>query len=87
MTLAWLSYTITNMAREPISKIAQDVYTFVLTYRDDNGYMPTLGEIAANFTRNGDTYSKEWARLCLKELEKQGKIKVEPRKHRGILLT
>jgi len=75
------------MAREPLSKVAQGVYAFILTYRDDNGYMPTLGEIAGNFTRDGNAYSNEWARLCLKELEKQGKIKVEFAKHRGILLT
>ncbi|MCH7541555.1 hypothetical protein IH981_02125 [Patescibacteria group bacterium] len=69
------------MTRIPISKVALDVWAYILGYYTDNGYMPTLSEIATNFNR-----TSEWARLCLKELEKQGKIKITPRKHRGILL-
>ena len=74
------------MARLPLSKVAEDVWAYILGYYTDNGYMPTLGEIAGNFTKDGNTYSKEWARLCLKELQKQGRIKITPRKHRGITL-
>ncbi len=74
------------MSRKPISKVAEGVWAYILGYYTDNGYMPTLGEIADNFSKNGSTYSKEWARLCLKELQKQGRIKITPGKQRGITL-
>lgn len=74
------------MKREPISKVVEDVREYILGYYTQHEYMPTLAEIAGHFSKNGKTYSREWARLCLKELERQGKIEVVPRKHRGILL-
>lgn len=74
------------MARLPISKVAEDVWAYILGYYQDEGYMPTLGEIADNAGKDGITYSKEWARLCLKELQKQGRIEIDPGKHRGIKL-
>jgi len=74
------------MNRLPKSVAAKEVWIYILGYYGDYDYMPTLDEIAKNFSTDGKAFSKEWARLCLKELEKQKKIKVEPRKHRGITL-
>ena len=67
--------------RLPIQKVVQDVWAYILGYYQDNGYMPTLEEIGREFDK-----TKQWADLCLAELEKQGKIKVIPNKHRGIQL-
>ena len=48
--------------------------------------MPTLEEIAEEFSTRTHSYTKEWARFCLKELQAQKKIKVLRYKHRGIEL-
>lgn len=74
--------------RVPISKVALQVYGYLLGYIQDNGYSPTHGEIANHFTNpaTGDVYTTAWASYCLKELERQGKIKLLENKHRGIEL-
>ena len=76
------------MAEIPFSKTVENVYGYLLGYFTDNGYMPTLQEIAGRFTnpRTGDCYTRAWAKQCIDELVRQGKIKVEPRKRRGITL-
>lgn len=74
------------MARTPISKVAEGVWTYVLGYYKDNGYMPTIKEIGDHAGEDGVIRSKEWARLCLLELQKQGRLEVTPGKHRGIKL-
>jgi hypothetical protein len=76
------------MAETPFKKTAENVYGYILGYYTDNEYMPTLQEIAGRFTnrRTGDHYTRAWAKLCVDELVRQGKVKVEPRKRRGIVL-
>lgn len=70
----------------PKSKAAEMVYIYLLGYLNDNGYMPTITEIHENLSKDGMGFSRQWAWMCLKELENQGRIKIVPRKHRGILL-
>jgi hypothetical protein len=74
--------------RVPISKVADKVYEFLLGYYADNGYMPTQLEIAQHFTNPAtrEVYTSVWASYCLRELEKQGRIKLLVNKHRGIVL-
>ena len=74
------------MARIPFSKVALDVYAYILGYYTDNGYMPTCPEIATKFSTPEHSYTKEWARFVLKELARQKKIKINKYKHRGIQL-
>lgn len=74
--------------RVPISKVAEQVYGYLLGYYTDNGYFPTHGEIANHFTNpaTSERYTSAWASYCLKELEKQGRIRLSENKHRGIEL-
>jgi len=66
----------------PRQKSALDVWSYLLGYFEDNGYMPTLFEIAQRFD-----ICREWARQLVLELERQGKVKVVPNKHRNIVLN
>ncbi len=74
------------MARLPFSKVVEKVWLYLLGYYSKKGYMPTLEEIAEEFSTRTHSYTKEWARFCLKELQAQKKIKVLRYKHRGIEL-
>lgn len=71
-----------TQGRRPLSAIADDVWAYILGYYTDHKYMPTLTEISLNFEKK----SKSWASNCLEELERQGKIKIDRYKHRGIEL-
>lgn len=63
-------------------KIKSDIWYFVLGYYNDNGYMPTYEEIGEN-----SGHSKQWAMLWLRELEKDGKIKIDKGRYRAIRLV
>lgn len=78
--------TSQSTGRKPVSVSAQKVWEFLLHYYAEYSYMPTLREIADHFSVDGSKYSHEWARYCLRELERQGRIKVEFQKMRGIKL-
>ena len=65
----------------PFKKSVEEVYSFILGYETDNGYTPTLLEIGERFER-----TKQWAVYARNELERQGKIVVKPRRHRGIVI-
>jgi len=71
-----------RMHRIPKKAIARNVLAYLLTYFEENGFMPTLFEISERFN-----YTREWARLMVQELERQGRVVVEPHKPRGIKLT
>ena len=70
------------MKRTPFEILTQDVWAYVLGYFNDNGYMPARAEIAARFSK-----SRQWAHYALVELERQGKLKLLPNKHRGIVIN
>ena len=70
------------MTKEPISKTAKRVESYLLGFYAQNEYMPTLAELAQAFGR-----SREYMRRCLLLLEAKGRIKKIPRKHRGIEIT
>ena len=60
-------------------------WIYLLSYYNDWGFMPTLQEIANNAF--GRRMTREGARYVLRQLERDGKIKVEPGKNRGIRLA
>lgn len=68
-------------SRVSMEKRAAEVWKFVLNYYTKQSEMPTLLQIGQ---AHGKT--KQWAFLAVRELERMGKIKVEPRKNRGIVL-
>ena len=79
---------LSNMTRKPFEEIVNEVWAFVLGYYQDKGYMPTRSEIAGNFTnkQTGNKKTRQWAHLCLAELERQGRIQIIKNKLRGIQL-
>jgi len=65
-----------------MKKNERRAWIYLLAYHSDWGFMPTLQEIADNaFERK---MTREGARYILKQLEKDGKIEIEPNKNRGI---
>lgn len=62
----------------------QRVWIYLLEYYNDNNFMPTLDEISRNAFDN--KLSRQGAKYLLHRLEKDGKIKVEPKRMRGISL-
>lgn len=72
----------------PIQKTSKEVYAYIFGYYQIEGYMPTLQEIADHFALlRGRKYTAQWAHIVIKYLEKQGKVKVDKKKSRGIELT
>ena len=57
----------------------QEVYDFIVRYRDDNGYSPLLREIASSI----GIKSKGVVHRYIKSLEKSGLIACHSNKHRG----
>tara|TARA_B100000035_G_scaffold121098_1_gene102898 strand:+ start:2829 stop:3419 length:591 start_codon:yes stop_codon:yes gene_type:complete len=57
----------------------QEVYDFIIRYRDDNGYSPLLREIASSI----GIKSKGVVHRYIKSLEKSGLIACHSNKHRG----
>ena len=57
----------------------QEVYDFIVRYRDDNGYSPLLREIASSI----GIKSKGVVHRYIKSLEKSGLIACHYNKHRG----
>jgi hypothetical protein len=73
--------------RIPFNRSANEVLSYLMGYFEDNGYMPTRSEIAAHMSRKRDrTYTSEWARWVLAHLERQGRVRIDTRRHRGIVL-
>ena len=71
--------------KEKFKKRKRQLWAYLLGYYVDWDYMPTLQEIADNaFTPNKLT--REGARYILKGLEKDGMVKINPTKKRGIEL-
>ncbi len=60
------------------------VWAYLLGYYNDNEFMPTLQEISDNAIDR--KLSRQGAKYILLQLEKDGKIKLEPSKIRGISL-
>jgi len=67
------------------TKNKRQAWIYLLKYYNDWGFMPTLQEIADNAFDKRKT--REGARYILQQLERDGKIKVESNKNRGIRLT
>ena len=57
----------------------RDVWMYILTYHDENGFAPTLTEIGEKFG-----HGHSWAHYNVQGLSKSGFVKVEPNKLRGI---
>ena len=73
--------------RMPLAATASIIYPYLLGYFQDNGFMPTLSEIATFIKqKTGIGVSRQMVVNYLREIEKQGKIKVAPGKLRGIIL-
>lgn len=74
------------ISRLPFQKVVQEVWAYILGFDADNGFAPTLLEIAHQFTnkQTGTVYSRHWAWLCVRELQRQGKVNVRPKQLRGI---
>jgi len=71
--------------KEKFKKRKRELWVYLLGYYVDNNYMPTLQEIAENAF--GEVkLTREGARYILKGLEKDGRIKINARKRRGIEL-
>jgi len=68
--------------RQPLQGRAQEVWAYLLGYFEDNNFMPTLQEIGDRFGK-----SRQWADQVVAELERQGHIKTDPRKLRGITIA
>ena len=62
-----------------LTKKEQEVYDFIVRYRDDNGYSPLLREIASSIGFK----SKGVVHRYIKSLEKSGLIACHSNKHRG----
>ena len=62
-----------------LTKKEQEVYDFIVRYRDDNGYSPLLREIASSI----GIKSKGVVHRYIKSLEKSGLIACYSNKHRG----
>jgi len=76
-----------NTVRMPYSKTADEVWSFLLGYFEDNGYMPTYQEIADNLMKVRKTYyTKQGVRLILLKMEREGRIKLNRYKLRSIEL-
>lgn len=68
-------------------EMAEKVWSFILGYYTDIGYMPTLQEIADNFNRQRtEPHSRQWAHYYVAKLVKAMKIKYADGKTRGIEL-
>lgn len=69
--------------RIPLAELAvTKVYPFLVAYqRTHSGNAPTLVEIGKKFKRTA-----EWARICLKVLVQENKIRVDRYKQRGVLI-
>ena len=71
--------------KEKFKKRKMQLWAYLLGYYVSWDYMPTLQEIADN-AFGAVQLTKEGSRYLLKALEKEGKIKINPRKRRGIEL-
>ena len=72
--------------KEKFKKRKMQLWAYLLGYYVDWDYMPTLQEIAENAF--GEVkLTKEGSRYLLKALEKEGKIRINPKKRRGIELV
>ena len=64
-----------------------EIWGYLLGYFEDNKFMPTLEEIAIYFNNiNGTNHGREWARHHLKQLVKDGRVRIDKHKTRGIKL-
>ena len=68
-----------------LEKRKRQLWVYLLDYYIDWNFFPTLREMAENAFRE-DKLSYEGARYILKLLESDGKIKIIPKKRRGIEL-
>ena len=71
--------------KEQLEKRKRQLWVYLLGYYVDWNFMPTLREMADN-AFGEDKLSYEGARYILRLLEKDGRIKINPRKRRGIEL-
>lgn len=81
---------MTIRTKLPIRAQTGWVYAFLKAYYRKHGYMPTQTEIATaepDRKRGAPIKSKAWVRDVLKELVRDGKIRMNPRKHRAIELV
>lgn len=74
------------MEKQPLTKNEDKVYTFLLTYMEDNsGRAPLLREIADRMGWS-ESHAKTTAHHTLKSIEKKGWIRLrEPRRDIDIL--
>lgn len=69
----------------PVSETKEDLLAYILGYATDNGYPPTLDEMAIHLTeRNGYHLSKERTRQILGVLVKDGRVKIDKYAWRGV---
>ena len=68
-----------KLTKKERNKVLGDIFAFVLSYFQGQGYMPTREEIGWHFG-----YTKQWADLQLQDLEKTGKIRLRSDTIRGI---
>lgn len=66
-----------------MTKRQNDIYCFIVTFFQENGYAPTLDEICAGCY----TTSKSYIRETLWRLEEMGLLKVTDQKHRAIKIV
>ena len=72
--------------REKIEKRKRQLWIYILGFYVDWECSPLLQEMADN-AFGDDKMTREGARYILKLLEKDGKIKIEPKKRRGVKLV
>ena len=72
--------------KEKLEKRKRQLWVYILGFYVDWNYAPLLQEMADN-AFGEDKLTREGARYILKMLEKDGKIKIEPMKRRGVKLV
>lgn len=65
--------------RKPPSNMTDTIYQFIVSYKSENGYPPTLTEIS-----EGVYMSRSGVYRHLESLEQQGRIWRDEKKARGI---
>ena len=60
--------------RLPLSNMEEKIWTYILGYASDNGFTPTLTEIAAGIN-NTTKYARQSVSQSLANMERKGYIK------------
>lgn len=65
---------------KPLTKKQQEVYSFVMEFRSENGYSPSLGEIADEFAM-----SHQGVNCHVKAIVEKGWLNKQPGKSRSLI--